>query len=288
MYAQTPGGNVDGWKLTVRTTVDSGSLDHKHWNTNTMYIAEHFVRTEVTEAHLTRMPPGIEVPITITDDSAHTMTMLMGRFRSATVRKLASAPTLSKDSTSRFIVAPTMTMRDLGPGEPILGHPTHKYSVTTSFVAQKTLFGSPCKLTARNVETIWAATDLQREEKLRKYVRDSRPIAGTELGPVDDSLQRLQLHRERFVNGLILRSEVAHTKPAAGGTKTAVTLTMEVLELSKGPIPRSMFAVPADYSTIAMPARPARTAADSAAFMARRAKIESTLKAGMHASICDP
>jgi hypothetical protein len=212
---------------------------------------------------------------------------LLDNLRSAMVSPIGSTLQLNatNDSTSRFIVAPTMAMRDLGPGEPILGHPTHKFRITMSYVAQTTLLGSPCRRTANSVETIWVAADLQREEQLRIYVRDSRPTTNAEFGPVGDSLARLRLHRERLINGLILRDETVLTKPSAGGTPAKVTSTTEVLELSHGPIPRSMFAVPAGYKMLT---RPARGPVDSASLKARRAAIDSSVNVRMHALMCDP
>jgi hypothetical protein len=285
--AQSPTGTIDGWALTVRTTTDSGSLDHKHWLTRKMRIAGHFVRTEVPDGPIPPAPLGMGTPTMISDDSAHTTTMLMANMRRAMVTPIGSTVHLNvpNDSTSRFIVAPAMSMRDLGAAEPILGHPTHKYSISTSYVAQTTMLGSPCRKTVNDIETIWVATDLQREEQLRKYVRDSRPATNAELGPVGDSVTRMNLHRERLVNGMILRDEVVLTKPSAAGPPVKVTYTTEVLELSHGPIPRSMFAVPADYQ---MMPRPPQRPVDSAALKARRAAIDSSVRERMYALVCDP
>ncbi len=287
LSAQTPTGTVDGWKLTVRLTTDSGNLDHKHWLTRKMVIAGHFVRTEMPDAPIPLGPRGIHTPTMISDDSAHTTITLLDNVRSAMVTPIGSTVQLPaiNDSTSRFIVAPTMAMRDLGAGEPILGHPTHKYSISTSYISQTAMLGSPCKRTVNSVETIWVATDLQRVEQLRKYVLDSRPTTNVELGPVGDSLARLRLHRERLINGLILRGESVLTKPSAAGAPIKVTMTTEVLELSHGPIPRSMFAVPADYKMLTRPTRPP---VDSASLKARRAAIDSGVSGRMHALLCDP
>jgi hypothetical protein len=278
---------IDGWKLTVRMTTDSGSLDHKHWFTRKMVIAGHLVRTEMPDAPIAPGPRGIHTPTLISDDSAHTTMALLDDVRSAMVSPVPSTIQLPgmNESTSRFIVAPTMAMRDLGAGEPILGHPTHKYRITESYVAQTTLLGSPCRRTTNSVETIWAATDLQRVEQLRKYVLDSRPTTNVELGPVGDSLARLRLHRERLINGLILRGESVLTRPSAAGAPIKVTMTTEVLELSHGPVPRSMFAVPADYKMLTRPTRPP---VDSATLKARRAAIDSSVSVRMHALMCDP
>jgi hypothetical protein len=193
------------------------------------------------------------------------------------------------DSAAHFVSAPTMTMRDLGPGEPILGHPTHRYSFTESYVAQTTLFDQPCKRTVNSVELIWTATDLPREEKLRRYVFDARPPTGTPLGYVNDSLARIRLHRERLVNGFLLRSESSITRPGAHGTNTTTKITMEVSELAHGPVPRSLFAVP-DGFTLTGRAVPAaiRTRAESAALRERRAKVNSQVSERMHAIMCDP
>lgn len=251
-----------------------------------MRIAGHFVRTEMPDAPVPPVPGGIRTPTMISDDSAHTTIAILDNVRSAMLTPVGSTVTVSaaNDSTSRFIVAPVMTTRDLGAGESILGHPTHKYSVALSYVAQTTFFGSPCKKTVNSVETIWAATDLQKVEQLRKYVRESRPAAG-EFGPVNDSLQRLNLHRERLVNGLILRSQLVRIKPGAGGATTKVTMTTEVLELAHGPIPRSMFVVPADYKMLT---RPTGMPVDSARLKARRESVDASARKRVHELVCDP
>lgn len=278
-------GTIDGWKITVRTTTDSGSLEHKHWFTRTMWIAGHFVRTETQELSSVARPGALAAAIS--DDSANTTMLVVDKTRTAMASALPATVRLQlpNDSTSRFIVAPAMTTRDLGAGEAILGHPTHKYRVTTSYVSQTTVLGSPCKRTVNSVETIWAATDLQREEQLRKYVRDIRPATGIELGPVGDSLRQFALHRERLINGLILRSEVASARPSARGAPIKVTVTTDVLELSHGPIQRSMFVVPADYKIIPPPKRPPL---DSAQLKARRAAVDSSVSGRMRALMCDP
>lgn len=282
--AQALTGTVDGWKLVVRSTIDSGGADHRHWTTSTMWVAGHLVRTEMSDARLSAMP-GFTYPVMIDNDSAHTVTAIFDRTRSASVTQLPATPPLGRwnDTTSRFITGPTMTMRDLGAGEPILGHPTHKYSVAISYVSQEPLMGGPCQRTVNSEETIWAATDLRREESLRKYVRDSKPLTNVELGPVMDSLQRLHLHRERLVNGLILRSSTALAKP---GSEVKVTTIMEVMELTHGPIPKSMFVVPAGYSALPAPRVAPSPAAESTS-RARMAARDSIVRARVRAAVCD-
>lgn len=282
--SQSLTATVDGWKLVVRTTIDSGGVDHRHWTTSTIWIAGNLSRTELAGTRASTMGPGM-TPIIVVDDSAHTMTSIVDHFRNAHVIKLPATPQLGRlhDATSRFIVPPTMTTHDLGAGEPILGHPTHKYSVTMSYVAEEPLMGAPCKRTVNSEETIWAATDLQREESLRKYVRESKPLTNVELGPVMDSLQRLQLHRERLVNGLILRSATTFTKP---GSAAKVTTSIDVLELTHGPIPKSMFAVPAGYTIMPTPTRPPSRAIDSAV-KARIATRDSVVRTRVRAAICE-
>jgi hypothetical protein len=288
LSGQTPAGTVDGWKLVVRNTIDSGGVDHRHWTTSTMWIAGYLTRTEVSDPRLVGVVPSFTPATTVVNDSAHTMTFIVDRSRSASVTQLAATPQLGRwsDTTSRFITAPTMTMHDLGAGEPILGHPTHKYSVTISYVAQEPLMGLPCKRTVSSEETIWAATDLQREENLRQYVRDSRPLTNVDLGPVMDSLQRLHLHRERLVNGLILRSAITLTKPASGGAANPVTTTMEVIELTRGPIPKSMFVVPTGYTVLPTPRSAPNPAAESA-LKARLAERDSIVRERVRAAVCD-
>lgn len=251
-----------------------------------MWVAGHLARTELSDPRMAGAGPEFALPIAIVNDSAHTMTFIVDRTRSASVTQLPAAPQIGRwnDTTSRFIVAPAMTMHDLGAGEPILGHPTHKYRITMSYVAQEPLMGLPCKRTVNSDETIWAATDLQREQNLRQYVRDSRPLTNVELGPVMDSLQRLRLHRERLINGLILRSATALTKP---GSAVTVTTTLEVTELTHGPIPEAMFAVPAGYTTLPTPPRTASPAAESAA-RARIAARDSIIRTKVRAAVCEP
>jgi len=77
--------SVDGWTLTVRTTIDSGSLNSKHWFTSRMRIAGHLVRTQSIDSRITSMALGIDTPTIISNDSTHTSTFVLAKLRRASV-----------------------------------------------------------------------------------------------------------------------------------------------------------------------------------------------------------
>jgi hypothetical protein len=285
-----PSGGVDGWTLTVKSTIDSGRGTTPRVNISRYRVSAHITRTDIEQQSFVSGIGANSLPVTLTDDSAHTTTLVTEKFRSASVVSGTPRIDLSprNDSLSRFITTPVMTMRDLGAGETILGHPTHKYSIATSDVTQTTIGDRLCRRTVNSVEQIWAATDLDRQERLRNYVHDPRPNVTGGRGPVQDSLARLRIHRERLINGFVLREIVTNTAPDATGVVRTTTATLEVTELVHGSIPRSVFAIPEGFTTVTMPPRSEpRNAAESTLVAGRKARVDSITKR-MVALVCEP
>jgi hypothetical protein len=284
-----PKGRVDGWTMTVKSTVDSGSGTTPRVTVSRYRVSAHVARTDIQQQNFSSGLANAGTPVMLVDDSAHTTAVFLEHQRSATIIPASSRIDLAprNDSLSRFIVPPVMTMSDLGAGEAILGHPTHKYSVATSHVSRITIGSRLCRRSQNSVEQIWTATDLDRQERLRNYVRDARANVTVERGPVPDSLARLRMHRERLVNGFVLRSITTNKAPDARGVVRTTTSTMEVTELEHGSIPRSLLAIPEGFTTITMPPQTPRNAAESTAVAARKARIDSAT-ARMSALLCEP
>jgi hypothetical protein len=227
-----PRGSVDGWTLTVKSTVDSGRSAKPRVSISRYRVTARTARTDTERLDAAPSLEAVGNPVMLVDDSAHTTTQISERQRSAAViaGSFNTDVTLSVDPTSRFIVSPTMTIRDLGAGERILGHATHKYSVSTAAVSRTTFGGRPCRRTIDSVEQLWVAADLPREERLRNYVRDVHVNLNVQHGAVPDSMARLRAKRERLINGFVLRSITTSKAPDATGVVRTTTTTLEVTE----------------------------------------------------------
>ncbi len=282
-------GKVDGWTIAVRSTADSDGVTSRMPMINHLYISDHQVRSERAQEKFRDLDPKVDFAIRITDDTAHTTTLIVTSQRRATVSKTTLAPSLTfGDPTSRFLTGPMMTMRDLGPGEAILGYPTRKYRITLSYAAHTTFDGHPCQRTSNSVEEIWAAPDIPNDPHLRGYLTDAHAEAVTEHGPVADSLEKLRTHRDRFINGVVLRSIVTRKRPDAAGTVRTTTATMEVTELSRGPLARSLFQIPDEFITRTHQNEPAlRTRAESVQLAKIRTAADASIKASLRKILCD-
>jgi hypothetical protein len=281
-------GSIDGWTLAVRVTIDSGSPRSSHWSTSRVRIAGHLVRTDMDDDRWDAMVRNGFARGTIDDDSAHTSMFFVGDRGEMTRRSTTADESMQYDSSSRFVAGPTISTRDLGRGQPILGHPTRKYAVTLTYAAVANPLGETCKRTMNSVEQLWVATDLPRDEKLSHHLRDAQQVTGIAVGVVDDSLEWLRVQNERGLKGFILRSEITLTKPApSGGTRTIVA-TAEVTELSHGILPQSVFASPSGIIQEKLPVPPPRTSADSIAAKARRAGWDDYWRLILRQQVCDP
>lgn len=280
---------IDGWKIVERTTADSEGVPMRMPVISRVYITDHQVRWERAQEKFQNLDPKVDFAVRITDDTAHTTTLFIASQRRASVSKTAPPTSrTSDDPTSRFLAGPVMTMHDLGPGGSIAGHPTRKYRITLSYVANTTLDGRPCQRTSNSVEEIWAASDILNEPHFRGILTDV-PNPVIEHGPVGDSLASLFLHRDRFINGVVLRSIVSRKRPDATGTVRTTTVTMEVTELSQGPLARSLFRVPEGFATSTRRTAPVlRTAAESAEFAKIRTATDASIRASMRRALCDP
>lgn len=282
---------LDGWTMTVAISSDSGPGSQRHTAKLRHRFAGHLLRIDSPEPsrYVSRDQTGT-FPYFIYDDSAHTR---------ATVEPRVKAVTLSDEpeplsralrySGFEFIRPPRLRVEDLGAAGAILGHPTRAYRVTVSFMAQQTFRGRPCRRTLDTVEQLWAATDLPRVERLREYVRDFPP-AKTELhGQVIDSLRALDLRRERMIRGFVLRSVLTSRKPARTGS-IVLTDRMEVTELSRGPIPRTLFVVPPNFASKAVEdGESSGSASPLAPLSAEEIKrLDSVIIDGFRRVICDP
>ena len=167
LRAQAPKGAVDGWTLSVKVDLDSGANTRHAVRTDRIYAAGRTIRIELDSAAFATAPGRGEPPAEILNGSAHTITMVYPKGRRAVVA--ATPAQAAGDSAARFVTLPSMTLRDLGPGEAILGHPTHKYSVTTRYVIRTSIGGQPCRRTTD--------TDEQAVARMVEKGRDAARVA---------------------------------------------------------------------------------------------------------------
>jgi hypothetical protein len=283
---------ADGWTLTVALSSDSGARSKAKTTMLRHRFLGHLLRIDSPTGILQdSRGSSVGFPYFIYDDSAHTRTLVDPHARSVSVtNEPASTDRAASHFGFEFVGRPRMNIDDLGDGESILGHATHKYRVTVSFVSQQLFRGQPCRRTTDTIELLWTAKDLPREERLRAYVRDLPPSSSNLNGQVIDSLRRFELRRERIIRGFVLRSILTSNKPTAAGGRLSIVSRMEVTELARGPLARSLFAVPEGYATTPVLAS---TSAESSlghapANPAETARIDSLVSAMLRQMLCDP
>jgi hypothetical protein len=281
----------DGWTLTLAVSSDSGTSSKPRKTFLRHRFAGHLLRIDSpTGTAMDSRGRTVGLPYFIYDDSAHTRTLVDPRGRRVSVTPEPANPNGAANFGFEFVGRPRMSIDDLGAGEPILGHPTHEYRVTVSFVAQQLFRGKPCRRTTDTVEQLWTATDVPRVERLRSYVRDFPPSITELHGPVIDSLRRFNLRRERMIRGFVLRSILRSRKPSLAGELATITDKMEVTELSHGPLSRSLFVVPEGYATtpVLASSAPESSARRAPNNPAETARIDSLVSAVLRQMLCDP
>jgi hypothetical protein len=283
-------GKVDGWTMAMRSTADSEGVTSRMPTISHLYVTDHQVRSERKQEKLGNLDPRVDFPIQVTDDTARTTTSIFTNQRRATVSKTDRPLKLAlDDSAGQFLTGPVMTTRDLGPGGTILGHPTRKYGIALTYVARTTFDGLPCRRTTNMSGEIWAARDIDDDARLRAFFDNARTQAVVSHGPVADSIGKLRVHQYRLINGLVLRSIITSKRADATGTVRTMKSTMEVTELSRGPLARSLFQIPAEFKTTKFPPvdRPFRTSAESVQFAKIRAGADASVKASLRRALCD-
>ena len=140
----------------------------------------------------------------------------------------------------------------IGPGPVIDGHPTITYRLTSVMKMTMTMMGQRNDVDTQSTQELQVATDLGEFGDASGANRFSEIMRS--MGFPKGSFDSLAIAR-RKMHGLPLRA-IVHTTTSAGGTTRTADQTIETRNVKRLPVPDSLFVVPADYKSVAMPAMP--------------------------------
>lgn len=135
---------------------------------------------------------------------------------------------------------------DLGPGERLLGHATHRYRVTSSGTTEITIAGQTCTRNSEDDTELWIAPDVDIQPALQAAAAQ---YGGMGLGAIgfDTTGSTAALPK-----GTPLRTIMKTTTNPRTGAPVTTTRKIEIVELSHGPIDNALFSAPPDYKTMDM------------------------------------
>lgn len=140
----------------------------------------------------------------------------------------------------------------IGPGPVIDGHPTLTYRLTSVMRMTMTMMGQRNDVDTQSTQELQVATDLGELGDVGGMNRFAEIMQS--MGFPKGSFDSLVTKR-RKIPGLPLRA-IIHTTISAGGTSRTSDQTIDTRNVKRLPVPASLFVVPADYKSVAMPAMP--------------------------------
>jgi len=240
-------GSLPGWSLTTNIVIDSGQGAAKRSSiamkqqVTARRIRQSFVQVSgaLTEAEGMYM---------VYDTADSTVTTVMPAQQVATVSSSnfaamgALLPKVERHVTKNVV-------DDLGPGEPMLGRPTHRFRVTQAGTVETTLMGESCVQPFDDVSEMWIAPSLDLErasEAMAKTLLSATGLGGDVPNRTGSSTE------SKLPKGSPLRTIHRSTHMDEQGKPFTVTMTMDIVELIEGPIDDVVFAVPDGYRTMDM------------------------------------
>lgn len=134
----------------------------------------------------------------------------------------------------------TADMQPLGAGETIQGYATMKYRLTTSLLSKTSVLWKKSKSRNTTTTDIWVAPQLAGLYNPASAA--SQGGGSSELG------QKIAAAYAKVGKGAVIRT-VSQTQ-STGDRASAMTMTMELLNIKRGRVPASAFEVPAAYTKI--------------------------------------
>jgi len=232
---------------TTNITTDSGTLGHGFSMAMKYQVTDRHMRMEFVQVSGVSGAVSAEGMSYVIDGQDSTMTMLMPMQHMAMVNNLSM---LSNPASGTRAMMPkieqhltTNTVDDLGAGERILGHATHRYRFTTAGTTDITIAGETCTQPVDAVSEVWMATDVDLTSAMQSILRHF------EAGPTPGLGASVQTPAvpANYPKGTPLRTVNKTMARGPNGAMTPVKSTIEYVELSKAPIADAAFAVPSDY-----------------------------------------
>ena len=182
---------------------------------------------------------------TIIDSAAGTVTTVFPKGKLVLLSNLKS--TISGTApiiTVEIHVNPGYAMEDLGSGEPILGHATHRYRETLPYETHVTVGGDSCTRHRRAVSELWVTPDSGVPD-IEASIRN----IGSGIGSIvsSNALKTLAETRGSRIHGVVLRRTTTSIDPLAVNDSLAIHTRWEITELKRDAIDASDFEAPSGY-----------------------------------------
>ena len=216
----------------------------------------------------------------IIDSVAGTMTSVMPSRSIATVTGSAMLKDPAMQPyTAEVSGVPRIDVVDLGPGEAILGHATHRYRQTFVYNTKYTFGDATCTQARNEITELWTTTEIADAGLVPTAVAQW-------ISAQHGYAQQLAAFRKSATKGVVLRQTGMTTTALSAADTTAVHFTWEVTQVKQGPVDPADFEIPTGYTVIdpslSMAAFDSALLRDAmASAMAKtRERLEQTLCAG--------
>ena len=209
-------------------------------------ITDHLLRTEIVQiSGASAAIEKAEGSYTIMNSLDSTMTQVMPSYKMATViglGMLGQNRSVHID-TSQY----KKTVEDLGPGERLMGHATHRYRVTSSGTMTIAFGDKSCTQPVDGISELWIAPDVD----LAPAMEATLNVFGATPG-LDQIVRPARDLSSTLPRGTPLRSIMRSTRTDAQGVPRTIITTMEYLDIQHGPVNTALFAVPAEFKKMDM------------------------------------
>lgn len=238
--------------LTFKYRITSTAQDKKQREARSIYATVRIADGNVRMDYLEGMTPmgkkggyvivkGEPAQFIIVDPNEKQAMIMSAELMGSGLGAMANNPMLKisySDQSFRF--------QDMGAGEPILGYKTRKVrTFYTSTVETKVLMMNN-KVTTTDTSDQWIASGVKMDAgSLEKWSKSF--ASGVKSTNAELAAQMAKYQNEYGKTGMALKTVTYSTAVDKKGKATVDTLTMDVTELSNGPIDLSIYEVPADY-----------------------------------------
>lgn len=149
--------------------------------------------------------------------------------------------------------ASRVTFDSVGSGPTIDGHPTVRYRITMAVKMRLSMMGQESVVDDRSTQELDVATDMEDFTAAASAMNGFAEMFQS-MGFGKDIFEKLAASR-RKMRGVPIRIVKNSTKLEHGIVRTS-TETIETRNVKRVTVPDSLFAIPADYKSISMPAMP--------------------------------
>jgi hypothetical protein len=233
-----------GWMWAMNITVDSGRGSPQ----------ETSIRFQIADRHqridILKTPAAPEVAsgmYMLMDATDSTMTTVMPAMNTAMVMN-------PRGMFATGLPTPRWTVKalkksevaDLGAGERLLGHDTHRFRVTQLATMTLSMLGQTCDKEMNVVSELWTATDIDGDAFEKSMASMTEGLVGS------PAVNELKSMTRNYPKGFALRVIAKQVEPAEDGKPGTIATTMETTEIAHAPIDEAAFKVPDGYHTMDM------------------------------------